>query len=65
LSWSLGYGLTSGALASFYILQIGYGPVMLPFFAGLFAISGALAAIGTAALANHEPTIKLSEHLAA
>ncbi len=63
--WSVGYGVASGMAASLYILHIGYGTMMLPFFAGVFSLTGAVAAVATAALASREPVLREHEESAA
>jgi hypothetical protein len=50
--WATAYGISSGLAASFYILRIGYGDVMLPVFASMFAVIGVITAIAISAVAD-------------
>ncbi|HEY4215833.1 MAG TPA: hypothetical protein VGM67_01780 [Gemmatimonadaceae bacterium] len=62
--WSLGYGIASGLAASLYILSIGYGTMMIPIFAAMFAVTGAFTAWATAAIASREPNPNRHEQVA-
>jgi hypothetical protein len=59
--WSVAYGIVSGLIAPLFLLPIGYGTVVLPFFAGLFSVTGAATAFGIAAVANPKSIVEIPQ----
>jgi hypothetical protein len=54
--WAMGYGLASGVASSVYLLVTGNTPVVLPFFASVFGITGLLTALGAVAVVRRAPS---------